>query len=388
MASNKRSFDNSTLVSTSASETSENIEKKICTEESKEAKETKEEELFLKDFYSKFISIPTKSKQTKYLWSSYENEREFLDKSGTKFKIKSCRTEETEAIVLRAPTYRGGDNDWTTKLVEDNCSPHVFRNVNEVVAYLADRASMIQVYRGELNQWNGGRYKMMGLDKKERERKFDEYGSYTPSDEILWKLFVETVKEKRQNCADLCKTSALTMAREFLESDQGLLKLTQDFITTLDKTGGRVIDDHSSSDDHINLNDDSPITLMRKEYLVAPGVTGAYEKSSLVESHNMPAVQICRRTEDIHHRDHDDAWICGFKTHGNPYYVSKKDGLIHISTCATGKWERPIVDRPPFYGRVNTGGAKSTFCQAQATIFIRDLRSLHAFLQKQAFEKA
>lgn len=382
----------------------------------------KEEKISIKDFYKKKVliggqvetEVKTKREDDEddvrhdpfsYLWSSHEDERLFEDKDGEEFKIKFCRTSDTEAILLRPPGRGYRDYSWSTEITthtafrkyhgskdgyeyQEPDSPVVFRTVDEVITYLRKRATKVEVCCYELNPWNYRRHDKMGLSKEAKDAENNKYGEYIPGDDILWNLFVETVVEKRKKHENLRATIALPMAREFLLADQGLLKVADELILTLDSTGGRVMDDHRSYDKEGRiLGDGAPITLMRKEYRLAPGAIGAYktggDRSARVESYGMPAVTIGRRINDIHHRDHDEAWLCGFNTCGNPYYRNKKDGLIHISTCATGQWERPTVDHPPFCGRVDTShhsssrhGNTGRQAQAQVTITIGQLRSL------------
>src|SRR5205823_5295827 len=63
-----------------------------------------------------------------------------------------------------------------------------------------------------------------------------------------------------------------------------------------------------------------------------------------------PSMKIMRRENNAHHQSHDGAWVSGWQSCGNPYYISEKENMVHLSTCASGPIVRHNVDSPPYTG--------------------------------------
>ena len=107
------------------------------------------------------------------------------------------------------------------------------------------------------------------------------------------------------------------------------------------------IDDHGRGNREVRVDH---VTLARASIKLIPSAAEVahYSESSRV-AHGEPAMAISRRAHDVSHKHCDGSWVCIWNSCGNPYYISKVDGRVHLSKWASGsEGTRRGVDFPPF----------------------------------------
>lgn len=348
-------------------------------------------------FHDRMIPIPQlldgKKSPWQYLWSKAEHERVFEDSEGIQFKILAARGNKyTEAILSNAGAKAGPLSFiWT---VADIC----FKTVSEVHNYLQKRAVKVEINKHELHPWNYNRKarlaeeaELAGLSNDEKEHKDVEEerkaaedkanAQPAPNDKELWELYVEAAKEKLDIFYNLSSTTALIMAEEMCLSDSKFLDVLDDLVRVCDEKKGVVKNDNTGRD--LVLKDDAYVSMMRKEYKLVPDGLENYRPHR--DNHNpdaygVPGMRLGRRTQDSSWRNSEEAWLCRFLTCGNPLYVDRKTGYVTVSTCATGRAEKPKVSGGPFSGCVDavyeSGVMPCEQVQREAAITFSQLRTL------------
>lgn len=369
--------------------------------ESKAAEVKIEDQVKVGQFHTRMITIPQSLNYLvdptlndpdvpHHLWSKAEHEKVFEDAEKVKFKILAARgNKHTEAVVSSLRIISGQSRfSW----IKDDI---YFKSVAEVHNYLVERAVKIEVKKYELHPWNdkrnrrvaketGQEYETIKLKAKGELKESDVIG-----DEQLWKLHVEAVGEKFAIHQKLCETAALSVAEEICLSDGKFLDVLFDLVKAWDDHKGVIKDDHGNGDQV--YGDGEYLSLMRKEYKLAPdGLCNYAPYGNQVErdhngnnnspdSYGVPAMRIGRHTNNARWRSHEEAWLCKFRTYGNPLYIGP-DGHVTISQCATGRADKPKFDKGPFSGCVDAiYEARSEPCQAvkrEAAITLGQLRKL------------
>ena len=301
------------------------------------------------EWYDKFIPIPPDG--MKITWSAASHRAQFQDAAGKEFTIVAARTEHTAAVVKEQPKrdYRGREIAPDTPLVS-------FRTDEEVVTYLSKRATHVSVKAMDLFRYRTVNNKY--VDKRNIELP-DEVPDVDESDEALWRLYSEYRTKKRKAHEQLPFTTAEQVAKEFLLADAGLLTITKQLLAAWARVKGMTIDDHNGGCDERKVDE---VTLQRREYKLIPSAAevAAHRFPSRV-AHGTPTMAIGRRENDVHYSGHDEAWISIWNYCGNPYYISKRDGRVHLSTCASGSdWVDQLVEHPPFVTCLDAGGLAST----------------------------
>ena len=276
---------------------------------------------------------------------------EFQDAAGKEFTIVAARTEHTAAVVKEQRKY-----DYLHREIAPDTPLVSFRTDEEVVAYLSKRATHVCVKAMDLFRYRTANNKY--VDKRNKELP-DEVPDVDESDEALWRLYAEYRTKKRKAHEQLPFTTAEQVAKEFLLTDAGLLTITKQLLGGMGADKGMTIDDHNGGCDERKVDE---VTLQRREYKLIPSAAEvAAHTCPLRVAHGTPTMVIGRRENDVHYSGHDEAWISIWKYCGNPYYLNKGDGRVHLSTCASGSDSVDhLVKHPPFVTCLDAGGLAST----------------------------
>lgn len=322
------------------------VEKKLKGEgKSQETKTRKREAGWGVDWSTKFIPIPTG--EVKQLWSAASHDIEFQDVEGKKFEIIAARTKYTTAILKEQAKY-----DHRYREIVPETPLVTFRTDVEVVRYLSTRATHVSVTSSHLLRYRTANNKYLDPKDNRTEEK-EEAPEVDDSDAAMWKLFAAKQKKDLEKHQQLPFTCAENVAREFLLADSGLLMITKQLLAAWTRDKGMTVDDHNGGDQEYHVK---VVTLARYEHKMLPSAVEAHwYEHGLGATYHAPAMSIKRRQHDVHHRNHDSAWISVWNYCGNPYYIDKKDGRVHLSTCASGISKRLNLESPPFTGCFDAG---------------------------------
>jgi hypothetical protein len=158
------------------------------------------------------------------------------------------------------------------------------------------------------------------------------------SDEALWKLYFVKQRDtmKKLDSKVLDKGVRMSVAKEMFLRDVKLHQLAKDINAALKRDANTFIDDHNGGKSARKMK---MMTVNSKEtVLLYNGPEAKYHRDGEGSTgYGTPMMRVERRVNDSNHRDHDNAWISIYNYCGNPYYIKKSDGKIHLSTCASGK---------------------------------------------------
>lgn len=399
----------SSLLSSPSSDTNQQPTKKQ--RDVVESDETKEEvpvKMTVGQFYNRMITIPQSVKELveptlddsdvpHYLWSKAEHEKMFEDSDKIKFKILAARgNKHTEAVMttLRATaslpvvTSRSGV---TYTWIKDDI---YFKTVADVHNYLVKHAVKVEVKKYELHPWNDKRNRrivsetgtMVTAKTKEEREKAD--AEAMPSDDDLWKLYIEAITEKFGIHQNLHKTTALTMAENMLISDSKFLDVLDHLVQVWDAKKG--VTKHELGGEDFEVGDGTYLSLMRKEYKLAPDGFCNYfpydnapdhdrHGNNSPDSYGVPMMRIGHRQKNSGWDRRDEAWLCKFRSDGNPFFFNPETGHVTMASDGLGRGQVTKVTDGPFAGCVDTGGVCDAPCdsvQREVAITFSQLRTL------------
>lgn len=311
---------------------------------------------------NKFIRVPTKD--IGKVWMS-EQGKKLIYRNSLEKKINTIVAQPGNRFVKAVKL--AGDMTYHSKEKETNDPLIAFRNDQEVIAELFKTAGknitstdgisndgdeLLPTEEGvtpvvnyiDEDQWLEIQVKSYDLLPYINDNGMYEKTNTQPpskvddSDEALWKLYIENQSKALEEIRNMPrdKKIRLQVAKELFMRDPKLHTLAKDLNAAWKRDGYTYIDNHRS--------DSVPrpvkiITINSYEYMIIPnGLESKYHRyGDAATAYGNPMMEVLRREGDSHSSMHDHAWISVHNYCGNPYYIDKKDGKVHLSRSATGR---------------------------------------------------